>query len=181
MYKLFIISGPSGSGKTTLLNLFKKRLLEINQLTTRPIRSNEVDGNPYTFVTTEILRTLNETGQLACYLQFKRTSYGIYKHEILEKVRCSHSFLITSYDGFCQLKDVFDFGIVSIFLDVSWEDFKLNLMMREGNGEMVQRRIPTYHRERKHMNQYSYILTNRRGHFEDTIKQFDLILQKEIP
>lgn len=31
------------------------------------------------------------------------------------------------------------------------------------------------------MNQYSYILTNRRGHFEDTIKQFDLILQKEIP
>ena len=64
---LFVIAAPSGAGKTTLV----KALLERNpslrfsiSYTTRRIRSNEVEGRDYFFVTPEEFARLEAQGEL---------------------------------------------------------------------------------------------------------------------
>jgi guanylate kinase len=66
MGKIFVVSGKSATGKDTIY----KHLVDDNSLalttivsyTTRPIRSNEVDGVEYHFVTEEKLQGLREQG-----------------------------------------------------------------------------------------------------------------------
>lgn len=54
--RIVIISGPSGSGKTTLCAKvlssprFREKLVKSISATTRPIRSNEVNGRDYLFM-----------------------------------------------------------------------------------------------------------------------------------
>lgn len=56
--KLLIIAGPSGGGKTYIENLLSKAFNgnlfnKIEQITTRPMREGESQGNPYYFVSDE--------------------------------------------------------------------------------------------------------------------------------
>ncbi|PIR95197.1 guanylate kinase, partial [Candidatus Falkowbacteria bacterium CG10_big_fil_rev_8_21_14_0_10_37_6] len=52
MQKIFIISGPSGAGEDSVIDGLKK-LLPIERVittTTRAMRKNESQGNPYYFI-----------------------------------------------------------------------------------------------------------------------------------
>lgn len=66
MGKIFMVTGKSATGKDTIY----KRLLDnvdlttIVSYTTRPIRSGEVDGVEYYFVTVEQLKELEEQGKI---------------------------------------------------------------------------------------------------------------------
>lgn len=66
---LLIISGPSGVGKSTICRKLVKRLdafLSVS-VTTRPKRHNEVDGQDYTFLSTEEFEARLEAGELLEY------------------------------------------------------------------------------------------------------------------
>ncbi len=82
--------------------------------------------------------------ELAVYLEFKNTCYEISIREINKKLKNSPAYVITSYDGLIQLKRNYQ-NITSIYIDVSYNDFILNLLHRENfNMNNVKRRITTY-------------------------------------
>ena len=66
---LVIVSSPSGAGKTTLtrrlLSEFKGQLEFSVSYTTRPMRTGEVDGRDYWFVSTEKFQEMVEKGEFA--------------------------------------------------------------------------------------------------------------------
>ena len=66
--KIFYIIGPSASGKDSLaralLRLFPERLKPVIMSTTRPIRSGEVEGEEYHFISPERFEALREAGRV---------------------------------------------------------------------------------------------------------------------
>jgi guanylate kinase len=68
MGKIFVVSGKSATGKDTIYKCLVEdkslALTTIVSYTTRPIRSNEVDGVEYHFVTEERLQLLKEQGTI---------------------------------------------------------------------------------------------------------------------
>lgn len=83
MGKIFYVMGKSSSGKDTIFQALLKteslRLHRIVLYTTRPIRSNETDGEDYHFVDDRILKEFQEQGnviELRCY----NTVQGVWKY-----------------------------------------------------------------------------------------------------
>ena len=68
MGKLFYLIGPSASGKDSLaralLACFGSRLRPVIMTTTRPIRSGEIEGEEYHFITPEEFDRLNDEGKI---------------------------------------------------------------------------------------------------------------------
>lgn len=63
--RLVVISGPSGSGKTTIIEELRRhpRVAVSVSVTTRPPRSNEVDGRDYHFVDRDAFLAMNAADQ----------------------------------------------------------------------------------------------------------------------
>lgn len=181
MSKLFIIGGASGSGKTTIMRVLKSTWFkEIIPMTSRNPRENETKGDDYYFVPKDEILRLKRNGELVLYLEFIRTCYGVTKKEVEDKLKNSHAYIITSYQGMLQVKEHYP-NSTSIFIDVSYQDFIFNLMERENNNiEMVRRRITTYDRERKYIDHYDNVVTNVRGELDRTIKEVEKIIKREI-
>lgn len=179
-FELFVIGGASGSGKTMIMNSLKcPSFKEIISITTREPREGELDKVHYYFLSKEKLKQLKRRGKLAVYLEFKNTCYGISIREINKKLKNSPAYVITSYDGLIQLKRNYQ-NITSIYIDVSYNDFILNLLHSENfNMNNVKRRITTYDRERKYIHNYDYVVRNVRGKLDLAIKQVkDIILRR---
>src|ERR1700704_2736721 len=86
---LLVITGPSGSGKDALIDtLIKERpnTTKIITTTTRAMRENESQGNPYNFVTREEFERL--IGEHAFYewVEFRQDLYGTQKQTIEESL-----------------------------------------------------------------------------------------------
>jgi guanylate kinase len=65
--RLFVIAAPSGAGKTTLVHatvLNSAHLRFSISYTTRPQRSNEVDGKDYFFVSEDHFERMRKNGEL---------------------------------------------------------------------------------------------------------------------
>lgn len=93
MSKLFIIGGASGSGKTTIMKALKSIWLkEIIPMTSRKPRKNEKEGTDYYFVSKNEILRLKRNGELALYLEFIRTCYGVSKKEIEDKLKTATLF-----------------------------------------------------------------------------------------
>lgn len=79
MGKLFYIMGKSSTGKDTIYSeLLSRKELELKPLiiyTTRPIRSNEMDGVQYHFVTVDDLNKMQEEGKVI-ELRVYQTMHG---------------------------------------------------------------------------------------------------------
>lgn len=81
MGKLFYVMGKSSSGKDTIYEeILSRKELELQPFimyTTRPIRANETDGIQYHFVTEDMLRSMQEKGQVI-ELRSYNTVHGIW-------------------------------------------------------------------------------------------------------
>jgi len=74
---LYVISAPSGAGKTTLCHALIDLLPELGHsvsFTTRPIRTGEVDGVDYHFVSPTKFQEMIDSQALLSGLRFMVTS-----------------------------------------------------------------------------------------------------------
>lgn len=122
---LICILGLSASGKDYATNLLSERykLNRIVQHTTRPIRSNEINGKDYFFVDEELfLRMVNEDCFLSTRLfntKFGDWYYGITK-DSMEKSK--NSIICIDIEGLIQIKDTINQeNIISIFIEADYD------------------------------------------------------------
>jgi len=96
---LFIISAPSGAGKTTLVEALLKEkhehfsLSRVVTYTSRPMRSSEIHGRDYHFVSQEEFQNLIEQDH---FLEWS-TAYGAFygfPHSILNEMVNGSSFIV---------------------------------------------------------------------------------------
>lgn len=163
---MFILSSPSGTGKTTIA----RRLLQHDghirmsiSVTTRPIRSGEVDGRDYHFVSQEQFDRMVEAGELMEWATVFGNSYGTPKAQIRAGLKEGQDFLFDiDWQGTQQLFQKAETDVVRVFLlPPSLDELRRRLTGRgTDSADVISARMERARAEISHWDGYDYVVVN---------------------
>jgi guanylate kinase len=180
---MLVISAPSGAGKTTLSNLLLKldhHLYPSISYTTRPMRSNEVDGQHYFFTNKATFLKMVESEEFIEYAEVFGEYYGTPRKFVEEKMQQGEDFLFDlDFQGTRQLVANARKDVVTVFiLPPSKQELLARLRSRGENDEAsIKTRLHKADEEMSHWNEYDYTVINR--DIDDSLKKIIAILRAE--
>jgi guanylate kinase len=135
---LFIISGPSGAGKTTLINRVRDELEPLGislyfsvSHTTRKLRSGEVEGKNYYFVSDQEFTAMVGRGEFLEWALVHEQRYGTSKVEVVKRLESGCDVILDiDYQGAKQIAD-----------DKELKDRKLNVFIFPPSLEALEQRL----------------------------------------
>ena len=161
----FVISAPSGAGKTSLVKALINQTADCRAAishTTRPKRSEEIDGRDYYFVSDDEFSELDAKGGFLESAKVFDYSYGTSLDEA-QKIIKSGKILILEIDwqGALQIKEKYE-GAKSIFiLPPSLEALRSRLKMRaQDSDETVEKRMKKAISESSKWTNFDYLVEN---------------------
>lgn len=162
--RMLVISGPSGCGKSTICRalLQDPRVLFSISATTRPMRSGEVDGRDYLFLTREEFREHASKGDFIEYAEVHGNMYGTLRAPMEEALRAGRVYLVEiDVQGANQLQQQ---DIPGIYVFIAPPDFETLRRRLEGRGtdppEVVERRMKKAHDEYEERVKYDHVVVN---------------------
>lgn len=163
---MVILSSPSGVGKTTLTKKIQQKYQSFKisvSYTTRPPRSNEVDGVDYKFVKKEQFEQLIKENQFYEYAKIFENYYGTLKKNVDETLKKNDIIFDIDWQGTKQLSGFKNLNLIKIFLITeNKEELKKRLMTRGQNtSEELERRFNSFDEDIKYWSDYDYILINK--------------------
>ena len=179
-----VISGPSGTGKTSVIKALCKgeTTLEFSiSATTRPPRSDEVDGVDYYFLDQTEFEDLIDRGGFLEWVKYGGHYYGTLK-STMESIIESGKDLVLEIDvhGAKKIKDL---GIryTSIFLlPPSLESLEKRLRNRKTESDSeLQQRLLTAKSEFDCVKEYHYCIVNPDHDVEKAVTQIRNIISAE--
>ena len=177
---LVILSSPSGVGKTTITKKLQQKYsnfkLSISH-TTRPPRSNEVDGVDYHFVSKDQFKKLIKDNEFYEYAKIFENYYRTEKN-VDQTLKKNDIIFDIDWQGTKQLSQFKNLNFIKIYLIThSKDELKLRLLKRDENTkEEVEKRFNSFDEDIKHWNDYDYILINK--NLETCFKQIEQIIIK---
>lgn len=131
--------GPSGSGKTTIGEHFKSEGIdEVVSHTTRPMRVGEVHGVSYYFVSEEEFKDIEKVE----FSDYSNGKYCLSKKELEEKLAINNVvFAITDIKGNEQVKEKYPDNVISIFIEVTYDEMIKRMKFRGDSKENIAKRI----------------------------------------
>lgn len=163
---LFIVCGPSGVGKTSLGRALRARhsnLVLSVSATTRPIRTGEVDGTDYHFLSVPEFLSLRDQGAFAEWAEVHGNYYGTLRSAIDDAWRANHDVLFDiDYQGAIQLQAAYAVETVSVLVTPpSMSKLKQRLTDRGTDSqEVINDRLDAARHELDQYAVYDYILPN---------------------
>lgn len=180
---MFVLSSPSGAGKTTI----SRRMLEVDRditlsisVTTRPRRSNEIDGRDYHFITPERYAEMIIRDELLEHANVFDYQYGTPAKQVYDGMDKGADILFDiDWQGTRQLAQKSRPDLVSVFiLPPSMPELERRLRTRaQDSDEIVGRRMAKAASEISHWQEYDYVLVN--DDLERTTRNVMSILQSE--
>ena len=162
--RLFIISGPSGSGKDTVLQkLFQKKNINFSISTiTRPMRSGEVEGEKYNFISREQFESLIANDMLLEYNVYLDNYYGTPKIPVEQSLKEGKDMIIeVDVNGAHQIRNKMPEAVSIFIMPPSLEVLKARLSGRGTESkEQVEKRIAEALNEIKRAVEYDCIVVN---------------------
>ncbi len=163
---MVILSSPSGVGKTTLTKKIQQKYQSFKisvSHTTRPPRSNEVDGVDYNFVTIKKFEELISQNKFYEYAKIFGNYYGTSKSDVDELIKKNDIIFDIDWQGTKQLSEFKNLNLVKIFLIADNKDeLKNRLIKRNQNTkEEIEKRFNSFDEDIKHWIDYDYILINK--------------------
>ena len=163
---MVILSSPSGVGKTTLTKKIQQKHQSFKisvSYTTRPPRSNEVDGVDYKFVKKGQFEELIKENQFYEYAKIFENYYGTLKKNVDETLQKNDIIFDIDWQGTKQLSKFKNLNLIKIFLITeNKEELKKRLMTRGQNtSEELEKRLNSFDEDIKYWNDYDYILINK--------------------
>jgi guanylate kinase len=164
---IIVLSSPSGAGKTTLT----RKLLESDpslavsiSVTTRPKRSNEIEGTHYYFIDQAKFDAMVAAGELLEHATVFGNAYGTPRGPV-EKVLASGRDVVSDLDwqGTRQLTESMTRDqVISIFvLPPSIGELERRLTERnQDHPDVVRQRMAKAMDEIHHYPEYDYVLVN---------------------
>ena len=170
--KLIVLSAPSGAGKTTIC----KNLLSLNSdwlysisATTRPKRSNEIDGKDYIFLSKEKFEHKEKFGEFIECEWVHGNRYGT-PVEPLENAIDNGKVLLLDVDvkGAMNLIEEFEDDVVSIFIEPpglnvqdKLESLNDRLVNRgDYNDTLIKQRLKRFELELSYKEKFIYSFIN---------------------
>ena len=165
--KLLIFSAPSGSGKTTLVKYIMGQIDTLSfsiSATSRKIRSNEVNGKDYYFLSVEDFKKKIANNEFVEWEEvYKDRFYGSLKSEV-ERIRNQGLHVVFDVDvvGGVNIKKLYGDVALSIFvMPPSLDALKQRLLGRgTDNTDDIQTRLDKAEYELTYSNKFDVIIIN---------------------
>jgi guanylate kinase len=163
---MFILSSPSGTGKTTIARRLLEHDAEIRMsvsVTTRPIRSGEIDGRDYHFAGQEQFDRMVEAEEFMEWAHVFGHSYGTPKAQIRAGLKTGQDFLFDiDWQGTQQLFQKAETDVVRVFLlPPSLDELRRRLTSRgTDSAEVIAGRMARAQAEISHWDGYDYVVVN---------------------
>ncbi len=179
---MVVLSSPSGVGKTTITKKIQQKYqsfkLSVSH-TTRPPRSNEVDGVDYHFIKKNKFIELIKNGEFYEYAKIFDNYYGTLKKTVDEIILNNDIIFDIDWQGTKQLAKFKKLNLLKIYLiPTSKDELKKRLITRNQNtSEEIETRFNAYNEDIKHWNDYDYIVIN--NNLDICFKQIENIILNE--
>ncbi len=176
---MVILSSPSGVGKTTLTKKIQQKYHSFKisvSLTTRPPRSNEVDGVDYHFVNHDRFKELINKNEFYEYAKIFENYYGTLKRNVDEISKTNDIIFDIDWQGTKKLSKFKNLKLIKIFLITeNKNELKKRLVKRNQNTEIeIEKRFKSFDEDIKHWNDYDYVVINK--NLEVCFKQIENII-----
>jgi guanylate kinase len=181
---LIVISAPSGCGKTTIAKAILEKhpsLLFSISATTRPIRTGEVNGKDYYFLTRLEFEDRIKTGDLIEWEEIYRNYYGTLKSEIQRSLEMGNPMIFdVDVKGALSIRRNYPNDSVLIFIKPpSMEALIKRLENRKTeNQETLKRRLDRVPMELDQGFQFDFQVVN--DDLEKAIAEVDAIVRKNL-
>ena len=177
---LFTISAPSGAGKTSLVKaLLDKRSTSMAvsvSHSTRAIRSDEIDGEAYHFVSLAVFNQMVADDEFLEHARVFDNCYGTARASV-EALLASgkHVILEIDWQGARQVKERLPDTVSIFILPPSRTQLEQRLRARGTDDEVtIERRMRDADREMSHYHDAEYLVIN--DDFEQALFDLDAII-----
>ena len=163
---LFVLSSPSGAGKSTISKALLKKSNNLTMsvsVTTRPMRSGEVDGRDYHFIDDGTFKTKVKNSEFLEHATVFENSYGTLKKPVEDLLSAGCDVLFdVDWQGTQQLAESASNDLVTVFiLPPSIKELERRLQERaQDSNEVVSQRMSKATSEMSHWREYDYIIVN---------------------
>ncbi|MEE2698376.1 MAG: guanylate kinase [Pseudomonadota bacterium] len=163
---LFVLSSPSGAGKSTISKALLKKSNNLTMsvsVTTRPMRSGEVDGRDYHFIDDGTFKTKVKNSEFLEHATVFENSYGTLKKPVEDLLSAGCDVLFdVDWQGTQQLAESASNDLVTVFiLPPSIKELERRLQKRaQDSNEVVSQRMSKATSEMSHWREYDYIIVN---------------------
>lgn len=171
---LYVLLGKSNSGKTTILNKllqdkeFTSKVTELKSHTTRPMRSNEVNGREYIFDTVDQFTKYFRQDRILEYSKFDTVHGTWFYYTLKDDLIDGDMIKIIEPIGFAQLKqcvkDITSFYIDSDY-DIRWE----RAIGRGDESKELARRFEADEKDFEYL-RTDYTVNNNNENIDDKVK-----------
>ena len=164
--KVIVIVAPSGTGKSTLIKRLQEtfpKLQGVVTYTTRPIRSNEVSGEDYHFVSLEKFKELQNEDFFIEWAKVHGNCYGSSKESVHNKINEGQDTLLEiDVQGAKAYMEEFKDNAKIIFLSPpSMEVLEQRLRGRGTETEdVIEVRLQTAREEMKYRDVFDFLIIN---------------------
>jgi guanylate kinase len=149
--------------------------------TTRPRRPNEVDGVDYHFFSHQEFAKMLEKGEFLEHAIVYGQHKGIPKKQVLEALESGKDVIMRiDVQGAATIRELVP-EAVFIFLTASSEEELIRRLKnrKTETSEGLERRIATAREEMKRLGEFDYVVVNRDGHLDDTVRIIAAIITAE--
>ena len=176
---MLVLSSPSGVGKTTITKKLQQKYQNFKisiSSTTRPPRSNEIDGVDYDFVSKNEFEKKINNNEFYEYAKIFENYYGTLKKNVDQISKKNDVLFDIDWQGTKQLSNFKNLNLVKIYLITDTKsELKRRLLKRDKNTkEEVEKRFKSFDEDVKHWSDYDYILINK--NLETCFKQIEKII-----
>ena len=181
---LVVLSGPSGAGKDAVLNRLKQSGLDfchVTTMTTRPMRTREIDGTDYYFVTVEHFQQLIRAGGLMEYAEVYGNWYGVPKSQVTSGLDAGKDVILKiDVQGAATVRKMASNALFIFMVPGSFEELqeRLSQRMTESTPEM-ELRLKTAADEMKQGNGFDRQVVNSKDNLEQAVADIDATIAEE--
>ena len=163
---IIILSSPSGAGKTTLvkkISFLNNFVISISH-TTRILRSNEVHGKDYFFITKEEFKKLINNNELLEHAEVFKNFYGSSKQFVFDNLKKGKNVIFDiDWQGTEQIKQKkLNYKLITFFI---LPPSRKVLFDRLSNRDMkdkliVEERMKQFDKDLLHWKKYNFVAIN---------------------
>lgn len=182
---LFIISGPSGSGQDSIMGGLQK-IMPIERVitaTTRPMRQNESQKNPYYFTNEkEFKKGIKENKFFEYAKEYNNNYYGV-THKEINRIKNNNKIGIwkIEYKGVIEAKKLIP-GITAILINAPLNILEKRIRERSKNlsEKFIKERMDYTKQFLKHKNIYDYEVVNEEGKLNSAVRKVQKIIKTAV-
>ena len=181
---LYTLSAPSGTGKTTIVKEVMKSNPELKlsvSATTRSIRSSEVNGKDYFFITDNEFREKIENNEFVEYEKIYDDYYGTLKKQIDDYIRNGFDIIFDiDVKGAFSVKNYYKDITKMIYIQPPDKNEVIKRLKNRGteNEKQIKIRLERYEWEMSKINEFDYIVVN--DNLLSAIEKVNKIIKQNI-